>query len=103
MPGGGEYVSKHGGISMNYSIAYNHLATWPGHEPRPVFSVNSYQYSYDGKNHAYEALHGIDAFLDFVAGIIEQTGFDGVQNANQSVDAFLISAGVQTAFWSKGN
>ena len=88
---------------MNYLIAYNHLATWPDHSPRPVFSVNSYQYSYDGKTYAYEAIDGIDNFLNFVAGVIEETGFDGLQDAGQSVDSFLISAGVQTAFWSKDN
>ena len=88
---------------MQQPITFDHLATWPNHNPRPTFDVNSYQYSYDGKNHAFRAANGIDAFLDFVAGIIEQTGFDGLQDANQSSDAFLISAGVQTAFWSKNN
>jgi hypothetical protein len=86
---------------MMCSIAYSHLKSWPDHHPRPVFSVNSYQYSYDGKTHAYEALNGVEAFLNFVAGIIEETGFDGVQDQFQNVDAFLISAGVNTAFWSK--
>jgi len=88
---------------MMHSIAYNHLASWPDHHPRPIFGVNTYQYSYDGQTHAYEALHGVEAFLDFVAGIIEETGFDGVQGLGDSVDAFLISAGVNTAFWSKDN
>jgi len=86
---------------MQQPINFDHLKTWVDHNPRPTFGVDSYQYSYDGKTHAFRAANGIDSFLDFVAGIIEETGFDGLQDASQSVDAFLISAGVQTAFWSK--
>jgi len=82
---------------------YIHLGSWPDHKPRPVFDASSYQYSYDGKTHAFEAYPvGIGNFLEFVAGIIEETGFDGIQGMDHSADAFLISAGVTTSFWSKG-
>tara|TARA_R110000823_G_C15515816_1_gene454912 strand:- start:63 stop:317 length:255 start_codon:yes stop_codon:yes gene_type:complete len=81
---------------------YIHLGSWPDHKPRPVFDASSYQYSYDGKTHAFEAVDGVDEFLNFVAGIIEETGFDGIQGMDHSVDAFLISAGVTTKFFRNG-
>jgi hypothetical protein len=84
-------------------MKFKYLATWDDHNTRPIFNVHSYQYSYDGKTHAFEAWPiGIWEFLDFVASIIEDTGFDGIQGVNQSTEDFLDSAGVTPAFWTKG-
>jgi len=84
-------------------MTFKYLATWDDHNPRPTFNVSSYYYSYDGKCHAFEAWPiGVWEFLDFVAGIIQDTGFDGIQEVDQSTEDFLNSAGVTTGFWTKG-
>ena len=78
------------------------LGTWTQELERPIFNVDTYSYSYDGKANAYEAINGADDFFNFVAGVIETSGFDGVQSEHETIEGFLGRANVSTNFRRKG-
>ena len=78
------------------------LGTWTQELERPVFDMDTYSYRYDGKAHAYEAINSVDDFFNFVVGVIEASGFDGVQGEAETIEGFLGRAGVSTCFTRKG-
>ena len=84
-------------LTANYTYRDKYLDSWSEHNPAKIFDVDTYSYSYDGKVYAYETGFGLDEFMNFIAGVVEVKGFDGVQGHDQTVESYLIQANVSTA------
>ena len=84
---------------MNYSLEF--VTQWHNSKPRPAFEKPVYYFEYDGTNHAYSAIGGVDAFLFWVVGVIHETTIEQ-QKDGEPDDHFLDRAGVSYGFWGEG-